>query len=120
MSDDATTTEKADPKAEEKERLAKDLVETHAEIERLKKKKEYLKDKLDPLLAEGEKFCGVEKVVRRNLDIDDKLLAELEERFGPSIVKKSVNTSTLRVHMKEDAELDKLIPRKKGVSLRVG
>lgn len=119
MSDDATA-EKADPKADEKERLAKDLVEVHAEIERLKKKKEYLKDKLDPLLAEGEKCCGVEKVARENLTVSAELLNELEERFGPSIVKRAVNTPELREHMKGDPELDKSIPRKRSVSIRVG
>ena len=117
MSDETTT----DPKAEEKERLAAELYEVHMEIGRLEKKKAYLKDKLDPLLAEGERVADcVEKAVKNTLNVGAKLLNELEERFGAAIVKRSVNTPLLRKHMADDKELDEMIPRKRSVSLRVG
>lgn len=118
MSDETT---QADPQAAEKERLALELYETHAEIQRLEKKKSYLKDQLDPLLAEGERVADcVEKTVKRNLAVGSELLDELEAKYGPSIVKRSVNTPALRKIMAEDKELDDSIPRKKSVSIRVG
>jgi len=104
----------------EKERLAAELAEVHMEIQRLEKKKAFLKDQIDPLLAEGERAGIVEKVVSHPLAVDEKLLAELEARFGPSVVKRSVNTEALRKRMKDDPEVDRLIPRRKQVSLRVG
>lgn len=104
----------------EKERLASELAEVHMEIQRLEKKKAFLKDQLDPLLLEGERVGLVEKVVSHPLAVGDQLLAELETRFGPDIVKRSVNTEALRKRMKDDPELDRAIPRKRQVSLRVG
>lgn len=113
--------EMADPQAAEKERLARELHEVHMEIQRLEKKKAYLKDKLDPLLAEGERVADcVEKTVTNRLNVGAEMLGELEKRFGAAIVKRSVNTPMLRERMKEDPELDQSIPRKRSVSIRVG
>ena len=126
MSDETKTdTEaEADPQAEEateKEQMARDLYEVHMEIQRLEKKKAYFKDKLDPMMAEGERVADcVEKQVTRRLMVGDKLLGELEERFGAGVVKRSVNTPRLRDLMKDDPKLDELIPRKRSVSIRVG
>lgn len=118
MSDETTT--ETDPQAEKKVKLAEELFETHMEIQRLEKKKAYLKDQLDPLLAEGERVGSVEKTVKRNLNVGAKLLDELEAKYGPSLVKRSVNTPALRKIMAEDKALDDSIPRKKSVILRVG
>jgi len=105
----------------EKERLALELYEVHMEIGRLEKKKAYLKDKLDPLIDEGERVGDcVEKTVVNRIDVGAKLLDELEEKYGSSIVKRAVNTPALRKFMKENPELDDSIPRKRSVSLRVG
>ena len=105
----------------EKERLALELYDVHAEIQRLEKKKSYLKDKLDPMLEEGERVGDcVEKVVTNRLNVGAKLLGELEEKYGPTVVKRAVNTPELRKLMKENSELDESIPRKRSVSIRVG
>jgi hypothetical protein len=104
----------------EKEQLADELLKVHLEIKQLEKRKGFLKDKLAPLMQEGERVGMVSKDVKQNLNVDAALLSELEERFGPSIVKRSVNTPVLRQHMKEDTTLDERIPRKKSVVMRVG
>lgn len=105
----------------EKEQLALELYEVHTEIQRLEKKKAYLKDKLDPLMGEGERVGDcVEKVVTNRLNVGAQLLGELEAKHGPAVVKRAVNTAELRRLMKDDPELDQSIPRKRSVSLRVG
>lgn len=105
----------------EKEKWALELYEVHMEIQRLEKKKAYLKDKLDPLIEEGERVGDcVEKTVTSRLDVGAKLLDELEEKFGSSVVKRAVNTPALRKIMKENPGLDETIPRKTSVGLRVG
>ncbi len=71
-------------------------------------------------MQEGERVGLVSKEVKRTLVVDEALLTELEEQFGPKIVKRSVNTPMLRGVMAEDEELDARVPRKKSVTMRVG
>jgi len=52
--------------------------------------------------------------------VSPELLKELEDEYGPSIVKRSVNTTHLRELMSDNPELDKRIPRKTRTQIRVG
>ncbi|HUU21977.1 MAG TPA: hypothetical protein VM389_05520 [Phycisphaerae bacterium] len=104
----------------EKETLVRELEEVSIQKKQLEKREKWLKSKLEPLFAPGERVGLVELVVSRPLDVDDELLAELEKRLGPSVVKRSVNTKFLRAVMDGDQELDREIPRKEQRSLRVG
>jgi uncharacterized protein YdcH (DUF465 family) len=104
----------------EKEKLAEQLEEVHRDIKQLEKRKDWLKAKIEPLLSVGEKIGQVEKLEQNPLNVSPDLLNELEEEFGPSIVKRSVNTSHLRQLMSDSPELDKRIPRKTRTQIRVG
>jgi hypothetical protein len=62
----------------------------------------------------GERIGLVEKSQRENLAVSDELLDHLEAKLGPEVVTRKVNTPFLRERMKEDAALDREIPRKTG------
>ena len=104
----------------EKEKLAGQLEQVHREIKQLEKRKDWLKSKLEPMLSVGERIGQVEKLEQNPLNVSPDLLKELEEEFGPSIVKRSVNTTHLRELMNDNPELDKRIPRKTRTQIRVG
>jgi hypothetical protein len=95
----------------DKETLCKELEEVCIEIKNLEKRKDWLKAKVDPLLAPKERVGLVEKVEVRELAIDEDLLASLEKRFGSAIVRRECNKKLLREKMEADTELDKSIPR---------
>jgi hypothetical protein len=104
----------------EKEDLARQLEEVHVEIKQLEKRKDWLKSKIEPLLSVGERIGQVEKLEQHPLNVGADLLKELEDQYGSKIVKRSVNTTYLRELMKDDADLDKKIPRKTRTQIRVG
>lgn len=104
----------------EKEDLARQLEEVHRDIKQLEKRKDWLKAKIEPLLSVGERIGQVEKLEQNPLSVSAELLKELEEEYGPSIVKRSVNTTHLRELMADSEELDKRIPRKTRTQIRVG
>jgi hypothetical protein len=104
----------------EKEDLARQLEEVHRDIKQLEKRKDWLKSKIEPLLDVGERVGQVEKLEQHPLNVSADLLKELEDQFGSKIVKRSVNTTYLRELMKDDADLDKKVPRKTRTQIRVG
>ncbi len=104
-----------------KEELAEQLEKVSDEIKGLEKQKEWLKAKLDPMLSIGERVGKVEKIEVRGLAVDEDLLKSLEERFGPEVVRRELNTKFLRKKMEEDKALDESIPRAPGkTQIRVG
>lgn len=104
----------------ERDTLVRELEDVSIQKKQLEKREKWLKSKLMDMLNPGERVGLVEKIVQRPLDIDDELLKELEEKLGPVVVKKSVNTTALRALMESDPELDRMIPRKEKPMIRVG
>ncbi len=103
-----------------KEKMVRELEEVSIEKKQLDKREKWLKSKLKPMFAPGERVGLVELVVQRPLDIDDALLAELEAKYGADVVTRKPNTKKIREIMDADQELDRTIPRTEKQVMRVG
>jgi acetate kinase len=104
-----------------KEELAAELEKVSEEIKAGEKRKDWLKAKLMPLMAVGERIGMVEKLSVSNLVVDDELLAALEKELGPSVVRREANIKVLREMMIENKALEARIPKGPAkTQLRVG
>lgn len=104
-----------------KEELAAELEKVSEEIKAGEKRKEWLKAKLMPLMAVGERIGNVEKLSVSNLVVDDELLAALEKELGPNVVRREANIKFLRELMAVNKELEARIPKGPAkTQLRVG
>jgi acetate kinase len=104
-----------------KEELAAELEKVSEEIKAGEKRKEWLKAKLMPLMAVGERIGNVEKLSVANLVVDDELLAALEKELGPNVVRREANIKFIREMMALNKELEARIPKGPAkTQLRVG
>lgn len=106
---------------QDKESLAKELETLADQAKGISKKIEWLRAKLMPLMAVGERIGNVEKLSVSNLVVDDELLAALEKELGPNVVRREANIKFIREMMLVNKELEARIPKGPAkTQLRVG